>query len=78
MGIPDFESSAFGHSANLPLTFYVSQNGKDALNFNGCKDNIIFSYSKEKSHSNESFSSFAFNISASDFLIPNFISQVLS
>ena len=24
MGIPDFESSAFGHSANLPLTRLIS------------------------------------------------------
>ena len=36
-GIPDFESSAFGHSANLPKMLLVIQQ---------CKDNAFLVYGK--------------------------------
>ena len=44
-GIPDFESSAFGHSANLPfsgnLAWYIF-----ILTFKHCKDSVFWCYSK--------------------------------
>ena len=44
MGIPDFESSAFGHSANLPNLQPLKT---VAVIFYVCKDNTIFSFGKE-------------------------------
>ena len=76
MGIPDFESSAFGHSANLP--FQPAPLAEPSAAFDGCKGNTNISHGKEKRHSNESFSSLVFNISASDFLIPNLITHAPS
>ena len=59
MGIPDFESSAFGHSANLPLTKTQikcrksnAENQLQGLKFSFLthrKGNTIFLYNKEKS-----------------------------
>ena len=47
MGIPDFESSAFGHSANLPLTRLISPKHVLRALFFVCKDNIFFPFGKE-------------------------------
>lgn len=62
MGIPDFESSAFGHSANFPVC--------------GCKVNV-FSLNC-KIYSKDNLFNLSRSRSASDLRIANLISQVLS
>ena len=76
MGIPDFESSAFGHSANLPFPARAAPLAEPSAAFNGCKGNTNISHGKEKRHSNESFSSLALSFPASDRLMASLISHV--
>lgn len=64
-GIPDFESSAFGHSANLPCML-----SKDSAK-------VIFILNK-CNYSKDNLFNFSLSIPASDFFIPRLMVHVLS